>query len=36
MMLQTIKEETNGANTFKLNIDDVELDENDDEYVKFK
>lgn len=36
MMLQTIKEEGNGQNAFKINIDDVELDDNDAEYVKFK
>ena len=36
MMLETIKESPDGKNAFDINIDDVEMDDDDVEYVKFK
>ena len=36
MMLETIKESPHGGNAFDINIDDVEMDDDDVEYVKFK
>ena len=35
-MLETIKESPDGGNAFDINIDDVEMDDDDVEYVKFK